>query len=116
MENNLYKKKIWRQSEDIVAKRYQDFWYKITARNYTIPWWEIDIVAENQNELVFIEVKTINHIDDIDGYVSKKKIWLLKNCVEHYLMRHPSNKEMVIDVVFVKDNIISEIYENVTNN
>ena len=116
MNLNKYKKNIWNKSENLVAQRYENSWYKIIARNYTIPWWEIDIVVENLSELIFIEVKTIDHIDDIDWYVSKRKIALLKNCIEHYLMRNPSDKEIRIDVVFVKNNLISEIYENITNN
>ncbi len=110
------KKKIWYESEWIVAKYYESKWYVIVAKNYTIPWWEIDIVVENSQDLIFVEVKTINAIDDIDGYVTKKKIWLLDNTVQTYLMKNPSNKDISIDAVFVKWNQIVEIYQNITNN
>jgi len=110
------KKKLWYESEWIVAKYYESKWYVIVAKNYTIPWWEIDIIVENSQDLIFVEVKTINAIDDIDGYVTKKKIWLLDNTVQTYLMKNPSNKDISIDAVFVKWNQIVEIYQNITNN
>lgn len=110
------KKKLWYESEWIVAKYYESKWYVVVAKNYTIPWWEIDIVVENNQDLIFVEVKTINAIDDIDGYVTKKKIWLLDNTVQTYLMKNPSNKDISIDAVFVKWNQIVEIYQNITNN
>lgn len=110
------KKKLWYESEEIVAKYYQSKWYGIVAQNYTIPWWEIDIIVEDNCNLIFVEVKNINAIDDIDGYVTKKKIWLLDNTVQVYLMKNHSEKDISIDVVFVKWNQIVEIYENITNN
>lgn len=110
------KKKIWYESEEIVSKYYQSRWYNIITRNYTVPWWEIDIIVEDRENLIFVEVKTINVIDDIDWYVTKKKIWLLDSTVQKYLMKNPTNKDISIDAVFVKWNQIVEIYQNITNN
>lgn len=109
------KKKVWYESEEIVVKYYESKWYTIIAKNYTIPGWEIDIVGEDNQNLIFVEVKTINAIDDIDGYITNKKIWLLNNAVQTYLMKNPSNKDISIDAVFVKWNQIVEIYQNITN-
>jgi len=109
-------KKIGYQSEKIVEWYYISKWYTVLAKNFTVPWWEIDIIVENDQNLVFIEVKTINTIDDIDGYVTKKKISILDRTVESYLIKNPSDKEISIDAAFVKNNQIVEIYENITNN
>ena len=35
--------------------------------------------------------------------------------MEYYLYTHPTDKEYVLDVVFVRNNSIVEVYENVTN-
>jgi putative endonuclease len=110
------KKKLWYESEKIAAEYYKSKWYNIVAKNYTIPWWEIDIIVEDNQNLIFVEVKTINAIDDIDGYVTKKKIWFLNNAVQTYLMKNSTDKDISIDAVFVKWNQIVEIYQNITNN
>lgn len=102
----------WYEWEEIVAKYYESKWYKINERNYTIRWWELDIVAENNDNIAFIEVKTVDHIDDLFDYISKKKIASIKKTMEYYLFGHPTKKDIQIDVVFVKNKNIIEIYEN----
>jgi len=44
--------------EDIAAAFLKEKGYRIIDRNYRCPIGEIDIVAKDKNELVFIEVKT----------------------------------------------------------
>ncbi len=44
--------------EDIAAKYLENKSYKIVVRNYRKKWGELDIVASENNELVFVEVKT----------------------------------------------------------
>lgn len=110
------RKKLGYASESIVVDYYKSKWYNIVAQNYTIPWWEIDVIVEDDQNLVFVEVKTINAIDDIDWYVTKKKIWLLDNVVQVYLMKNSTDKDISMDVVFVRWYEIVEIYQNITNN
>ena len=105
----------WQAGEDLVAKHYESLWYKILDRNYTFSDGELDIVATKGNRLVFLEVKVVDHIDDISGYVSPKKLWFLKRAIERYVTDHPSDKELSLDVAFVHGNTIIEVYENVTN-
>ena len=45
--------------EDIVCKFLLRKGYKIIERNYLKPWGEIDIIAENDKSLVFVEVKSV---------------------------------------------------------
>lgn len=113
--DNDYLKKIWKAGENLAAKRYEDLWYTLLARNYTFPWWELDIVATKGDDLVFVEVKVVDYAQDLDGYISKKKFWFLQRAADYYLMEHPSDKELSLDVVFVQNNRIIEIFENVTN-
>lgn len=110
------RKQLGYEWEAVVVDYYKSKWYNIVAQNYTIPWWEIDIIVEDNQNLIFVEVKTINAIDDIDGYVTKKKIWFLSNVVQVYLMKNNTDKDVSIDAVFVKWNQIVEIYQNITNN
>ncbi len=44
--------------EDLAVRYLENHGYKILGRNYRKKWGEIDIVAQQSHELVFIEVKT----------------------------------------------------------
>ena len=110
-----YKKNKWDEWEALVAQYYQDNWHILIERKYTIKWWEIDLIFQKNNILIFVEVKVIDHIDDLQDYVTPKKLGHVKHTINYYLMCHPTDKEYVLDVVFVKDNSILQIYQNVTN-
>ena len=68
-------------------------------------------------ELVVIEVKTVNDIDELDNYITEKKIWFLQRTLESFLQNIDESRieDIRMDVVFVKNNQILEIYEDVTN-
>lgn len=53
-----YKNTVGRLGEDAASKYLEDNGYKIIDRNYFCRFGEIDIVATDNNCLVFIEVKT----------------------------------------------------------
>lgn len=110
-----YKKKKWYAWEKLVADYYHSNSYNILWQNYTIKWWEIDIVAENTEEVVFIEVKVVDSLDDVVGCVNPKKISFLERSIEDYVAKQNIVKDIRLDVVFVKDNAIIQVYENVTN-
>lgn len=111
-----FNKQKWYQWEKIVADYYTGNGYNILGQNYTIKWWEIDIVAENSKEVVFIEVKVVDSLDDIQWCVNPKKISFLERSIEDYIVKQNIDKDIRLDVVFVKDNVIIQVYENVTNN
>jgi putative endonuclease len=113
--NTKYKKEKGKEWEILVAEHYQSLWYILVEKNYTISWWELDLIFQKDNILTFVEVKVVNHIQELHDYVTSKKIGHLKHTIEYYLLEHPTDKEHVLDVVFVKDNSIFEIYKNVTN-
>ncbi|MEI8091335.1 MAG: hypothetical protein WCG98_03695 [bacterium] len=48
-----------------------------------------------------MEVKVVDSVEDIDGYVTPKKIGFLNRAIERYLTAHPSHHEIVLDVAFV---------------
>lgn len=64
-----------------------------------------------------IEVKTVNDIDELDNYITPKKIWFLQRTLENFLQNIDEKRIDYIrmDIVFVKNNKIWEIYEDVTN-
>ncbi len=59
---NHYKKDFGKQGEDLAVSFLSKMGFKIKERNFLIRGGEIDIVARDLDELVFIEVKSrINH-------------------------------------------------------
>ncbi|MCM1544878.1 MAG: YraN family protein [Ruminococcus sp.] len=49
---------VGKLGEDFTASYYSNHGYNVTARNYHSRYGEIDLIAENELYLVFIEVKT----------------------------------------------------------
>lgn len=113
--DNLDRKKKWYEWERLVAEYYRNHGYNVLGQNYTIKGGEIDIVAENQKEVVFIEVKVVDSLDDIVWCVNPKKISFLERSIEDYVAKQNIDKDIRLDVVFVKDKDIVQVYENVTN-
>ncbi len=103
------------KGELLVAEAYQNTGHILLQHKYTIHWGELDLIFENDELLTFVEVKVVDHIDDLFDYITPKKIWTLKRTIERYLLNNPTNKEYVLDVVFVKNNSILESYYDVTN-
>ncbi|MGL1930201.1 MAG: YraN family protein [Desulfotalea sp.] len=83
---------IWRKNtgkigEDLASKYLQKNGYKILCCNYRKPTGEIDIIATEKNELVFIEVKTRNsyrHGTPLEAVTIHKQKQIIKTA-EYYL-------------------------------
>ena len=106
-----------KEGEELAKQHYLNQGYTLIKSNYTIRGGEIDILMKKNKTLVAIEVKTINHIDELDGYISPKKIWLLHKTLQYYLQNLDESQfdEIRIDAVFIKNNTIIEIYQDITN-
>lgn len=98
-----------RKGEDIAAEFYLANGFKIICRNFRAGHDEIDIIAENNNSIVFSEVKTRTISPALEKYGSAKKAvnkdkqkHLLKAAL-HYLKMNgnPSEKQPRMDVVEV---------------
>ena len=55
---DVYKKVLGKKGERLVEKYLKEQGYKILKRNYSTPFGEADLVAQDKDEIVFIEVKT----------------------------------------------------------
>lgn len=93
---------IGKIGEDLTVKYLQQQNYKIIERNFECRQGEIDIVAIDKNELVFIEVKTrtsIKYGKPAEAVNEIKQKHLIK-AVEYYLYsRHLENEFVRIDVI-----------------
>ena len=93
--------KLGKDGELIAFMVLQRDGFAILETNWRFQKAEIDIIAQKDGFLIFIEVKTRgskkfgNPSDSID----KKKISLYKDAVEGYLEQYPSELEVRFDVV-----------------
>lgn len=93
--------KLGKDGELIAFMVLQRDGYNILQTNWKFQKAEVDIIAQKDGFLIFIEVKTRvskkfgNPSDSID----KKKISLYKDAVEGYLEQCPSELEVRFDVV-----------------
>jgi putative endonuclease len=79
--------------------------YRILARNFRYERGEIDIVAEDQHELVFIEVKArrTKRFGDPEDAITAAKCRQLWKVAEGYLFQHElEDKECRFDVVAIE--------------
>lgn len=115
MTQQKVNKDKWYAGEQLVCEYYTSKGYRLLEKNFTIRGGEIDIIVENKDTCVFVEVKVVDQVDDLFSYISPHKLQTLKRTIQDYVFKHPTNKEMRVDIAFVKENTIFEIYENVTN-
>lgn len=98
------KQEIGKLGENLATKYLEQQGYKVIERNFECKQGEIDIVAIDKNEIVFIEVKTRTNLKygkPIDA-VDKNKQKHLTKAVRYYLYsRHLENEFVRIDVIEV---------------
>lgn len=80
---------VGRRGEELAARHLQRAGLTIVERNVRLPWGEIDLVAREGDELVFVEVKT--RIGDAsiapDEMVNVAKLQRLERLAEAYAER-----------------------------
>ena len=102
-----YKKKTGKEGEDIATKYLEKIGYKILERNFNCRQGEIDIIALDKEEYVFIEVKTRSNKKyglASEAVNIQKKKYLIK-AIKYYLyIKGLENKFIRIDVIEVYKN------------
>ena len=70
--------------------------YRIVARRFKTPFGEIDIVARRRNDLVFVEVKARDRLDDAVEAVTERGKRRTIAAAEFWLARHPQGAQCTI--------------------
>lgn len=89
--------------EALAAEYLRSKRYRIVASGYRCRYGEIDLVAENQKFLVFLEVKLrkSDHFAQAMEYVDERKQQRLRTTAQMYLGQHPTGKLCRFDVIEV---------------
>lgn len=111
--DNQYRKTIGNNGELLVQQYYEGKWYTCKDKNFTIKWGELDLVVEDEHNLLIVEVKVVNYMDNLHDYITPRKIATLQKSIQTYLWKYPTQKSVRLDIVFVKGNEIVEVYENI---
>ncbi len=109
--------------EDLAIKYLQNQGYKILKRNYLIRGGEIDIVAKDGQDIVFVEVKTrYSHEfgDPAEAMTYFKMKALLKTVLFYLTQNKLENSPYRLDFISVdfsrdKDNPKIELIKNITS-
>lgn len=75
--------------------------YKIVCRNWRLYGYEIDIIAEDEEFIVFIEVKTRTSVqwgDPVD-FVDKHRMRRMMDAADHYLIKNDIDKPARFDII-----------------
>jgi len=116
-------KKTGVAGEDIVSNFLLKNGYKILQKNFKTKFGEIDLIAQKEDKIHFIEVKTrlSNVFAEPYESVNTKKINKIKSLISYYVkMNNFNHNKFSIDVFSViidKNNKIKDmkIFENITN-
>lgn len=98
------KHEIGKLGEDYAVKYLENVGYKVIERNFECRQGEIDIIAIDREELVFIEVKTRTNVkygEPIEAVDMNKQKHLIKSIKYYLYSRHLENEFVRIDIIEV---------------
>ena len=95
--------------EEKAARFLKQQGYQVTGRNYRGRYGEIDLIAENDEFLCFVEVRLrkTTHFGRPEETVDHRKQQKLRLTAEAYLQQHPTEKQPRFDIValYAKDGM-----------
>ena len=91
------------QGEALAAIYLTQNGYRVLHQNWRHARWEVDIIAEKDGILHFVEVKTrrTKKFGHPEENVDKKKIQNLINAAEEFLYQHPQWKRIQFDILAI---------------
>ena len=109
----MKEKLIGRLGENAAADYLRKKRYKIIGANYSCRLGEIDLIAENRENVVFVEVKSRKNADFAQAreFVTPAKQRRLAATAELWLAQNPTEKQPRFDVVevYCENGIVKSI-------
>lgn len=98
--------------EDLAIQLLLNKGYSILTKNYVFQKAEVDVIAENETQLVVVEVKTRSYNTILEPFeaVNTKKQKLMMKAIDNYVQENNINKEVRFDIIsIVKTSYSTEI-------
>lgn len=94
---------LGKEGEKIAVEFLQQNGYEILETNWTFQKAEVDIIAQKENILAIVEVKTRSSIDFglPQDFVKPKKIQLLVKAVNEYVLQNELDVEVRFDIIAI---------------
>ncbi|HUO56213.1 MAG TPA: YraN family protein [Candidatus Paceibacterota bacterium] len=110
--NDSKRKEVGKIGETIAAQFLEKKGFKILERNYRKPWGEIDLIAQKDNTVRFVEVKTLSRENigdfsrEMSDYRPEEQVHAFKlkkiaRTADMYMDSNRDRREYQIDVVGV---------------
>ncbi len=95
--------KLGEWGENLTAEKLSEKGFTIIERNWHSRYGEIDIIAQNEEFILFVEVKTRKSADFAQPYesVDYRKQEKIRKTVETYLQQNPSPLQPRLDVASI---------------
>lgn len=92
---------LGKEGEDAACNYLQEKGYKIVERNWRFHKYEIDIIAENEDFIIFLEVKTRTSTlwGNPEDFISKGQIKRIVAAADFYLREYDIKKDARFDVI-----------------
>lgn len=100
-----HRQSLGHSGESIAAGFLEKKGYTILEKNYRTPYGEIDLIANQEDTIVFIEVKTraSSSLGPPEISVTRRKAEHMRYAAESYIQEHPDlRNEWRIDVISVQ--------------
>ena len=92
---------LGKKGEEEAARYLKSKDYRIICRNWNFHGYEIDIIAENEEFIVFVEVKTRTSAQwgNPEDFVGKSRMRRMVDAADHYLIENDIDKPSRFDII-----------------
>lgn len=107
VRTGVEKRDLGRQGEQAAERFLQTQGYAIVARNYRCVYGEIDLVAQEQETVVFVEVRTHSGPtfgDPLESVTRRKQRQIAKAALHYAIRHHVENHPLRFDVIGISWN------------
>ncbi len=102
----MNKRKKGFKLENIACEYLKNNGYEIIERNfYCGKYGEIDIIAKKDNQIVFIEVRSLNRIEP-SKTITFKKLKRLEDCINFYISKFQIENYKIEIIIIENENVI----------